>query len=80
MLRVRLAYVRVSKRFMLLDRVEVLPPVFDYSFGFAQCLEDFTINRFIAWACVKILKIAKFFSEPNWWDVRGLRRSGAILE
>jgi hypothetical protein len=40
------------------DRVEVTPPALDNDLGLTRSVEDFTIEQFIAQACVEALDVA----------------------
>src|SRR5438045_5175662 len=53
------------------DRVEVTPPAFDDDLSLAQRVEDFTVEQFIAKACVEALDVP-VLPRAAWRDVDGL--------
>jgi hypothetical protein len=47
------------------DRVEVAPPALDNDLGLPQSVEDFTIEQFIAQACVEALDVSVLHGLPG---------------
>jgi len=54
----------------------MLPPDFDHDLCLLQCVEDFTVQQFVAQLSVEAFAIA-IFPRASWLDVSGLGSDGS---